>query len=111
MKKIAMMNCLQSNNVCTGAGCLRAFYERSGGFACYEGEELQLVAFLRCSQCGGKLDQDEGMMEKLERLKAIATEAVHIGVCAQKGGIPCPYMADKAKWLEENGIQIIWKTH
>lgn len=111
MKKIAMMNCLKANDVCTGAGCLRAFYERRGGFACYGDEELQLMAFLRCSQCGTPLSEDSGMQEKLERLKTVGTEVVHIGVCAQKNGVPCPHMAENAAWLEQNGIAIVWKTH
>ena len=51
------------------------------------------------------------MLEKLERLVSIGTQAVHIGVCAQPKGEKCPYMAANAKWLEDHGIQVIWKTH
>ena len=51
MTNLAILCCLDANDVCTGAGCLRALRERRGGFACYEGQETELLAFLRCSHC------------------------------------------------------------
>ena len=111
MTTLAILCCLDANDVCTGAGCLRALRERRGGFACYEGQETELLAFLRCSHCSTPLEEDAGMQEKLERLVSIGTQAVHIGVCAQPKGEKCPYMAANAKWLEDHGIQVIWKTH
>ena len=110
MTNLAILCCLDANDVCTGAGCLRALRERRGGFACYEGQETELLAFLRCSHCSTPLEEDAGMQEKLERLVSIGTQAVHIGVCAQPKGEKCPYMAANAKWLEDHGIQVIWKT-
>lgn len=38
MKRIVILRCLRSNNVCTGAACMRAFNTKSGAFARY-GEE------------------------------------------------------------------------
>ena len=111
MKKIAMLNCLQANDVCGGVACLKAFYARTAGFARYDGEDVQLMGFLRCSTCGKSPEEDRGMMEKLERLVSIGTETVHIGVCAQMNGIKCPTMEKHARWLEEHGIEIIRQTH
>ena len=111
MKKIAMMNCLKANEVCSGEACLRAFYAREAGFARYFGEELKLMGFLRCSNCGKTPEEDRGMTEKLERLVSVGTEAVHIGVCAQMGGVRCPTMEENARWLEARGIEVIWQTH
>lgn len=93
MTNLAILCCLDANDVCTGAGCLRALRERRGGFACYEGQETELLAFLRCSHCSTPLEEDAGMQEKLECLVSIGTQAVHIGVCAQPKGEKCPYMA------------------
>ena len=111
MKKIAMLNCLQANDVCTGAGCRKAVYGRTGGFAEYGEEELQLTALARCSNCGKTAAEDPGMTEKLERLVSIGTETVHIGVCASHEGKPCPTMAAHAAWLEERGVRVVWRTH
>lgn len=33
MKRIVILRCLRSNNVCTGAACMRAFNTKSGAFA------------------------------------------------------------------------------
>lgn len=111
MKKIAILNCLMANEVCAGASCLRAFYARQAGFARYAGEELQLVAFSRCSSCRKQLQDDMGMLEKLERIVSEGAEAVHIGVCAQMNNVRCPTMETYAKWLEDRGVEIVWQTH
>lgn len=111
MKKIAIMNCLKANQVCAGVSCLDALRERRGGFACYQGEDVDLCAFLRCSNCGEALEKDRGMTEKLERLVHSGVETVHIGVCAQMKGIRCKTMESYANWLEQHGISVIWKTH
>lgn len=111
MTKIAMMNCLKANQVCAGVACLDALRERRAGFACYAGEDVDLRAFLRCSNCGKTPQEDPGMTEKLERLVSSGVEVVHIGVCAQPKGIRCQTMEHHAAWLEEHGIRVVWKTH
>lgn len=44
MKRIVILRCLRSNNVCTGAACMRAFNTKSGAFARYGEEPLELEA-------------------------------------------------------------------
>ena len=110
MKKIAMLNCLKANDVCTGAACMKAFRERRAGFERYAGEDLELIAFMRCSGCD-KPVEDRGMQEKLERLVAEGTETVHIGVCAQMNGERCSTIEKCAEWLEARGVGIVWRTH
>ena len=111
MKRIAILNCLKANQVCAGVSCLDALRERRGGFAEYAGEDVDLRAFLRCSNCGKTPEEDPGMTEKLERLVSSGVETVHIGGCAQMKGIRCKTMETYASWLENHGIQVIWKTH
>lgn len=111
MTKIAMMNCLKANQVCAGVACLDALRERRAGFACYAGEDVDLRAFLRCSNCGKTPQEDPGMTEKLERLVSSGVEVVHIGVCAQPKGIRCQTMERHAAWLEEHRIRVVRKTH
>ena len=55
--KIAMLNCLNANQVCTGAGCLRAFNSRTKHFAEYGDIPLELVAMARCNGCGKGIDE------------------------------------------------------
>ena len=42
MKRIVILRCLGSNNVCTGAACLKAFNKKTGAFARYGEEPLEL---------------------------------------------------------------------
>lgn len=86
MKHIAMLTCLNANAVCTGASCLKAFYDRTGSFAIYQTEALYLDAFMKCNGCGNPPNTDHGMLEKIERLKQLGTQIVHVGICAQKKG-------------------------
>ena len=112
MKKIAMLNCLKANEVCTGSGCFKAFNNREAGFEPYKGEEVELTAFARCSNCGKMTEEDPGMLKKLERLVDVGTETVHIGVCAKaKDGSHCRFMQSHADWLTDHGVEVIWKTH
>lgn len=112
MKKIAMLNCMKLNEICAGASCMRAFNEKKASFARYEGEEISLVAFMRCNGCDALPDSDEGLREKLDRLETIGTEVVHVGVCTkQKDGSRCPTMQTILDAIERRGIPIVDGTH
>lgn len=112
MKKIAMLNCLKTNEICTGAGCLNAWNEKKKTFARYQDEETQLVAFLRCNGCDRDPDEDSGMQKKLERLKAVGTEVVHVGVCTKnREGQRCPTIQKILNRLEDLGIAWVDGTH
>ena len=62
--KIAILNCLNANDVCAGASCLKAFNSKSRHFEQYGDTPLELVAFARCSGCEAGID--EGFREKLD---------------------------------------------
>lgn len=118
MKKIAILSCLDSNRVCTGAACLQALHQRSRSFVRYEGKELELVAFMRCNGCGSDPLSDPGMQEKIERLRSIGTDVVHIGICTQKKTpgdeatrTECPTITQIAQQLEQYGITVVRGTH
>ena len=112
MKKLAVLACLQANEVCAGVSCLQAFADRQASFAAYAGQAVMLAAFLRCSHCGTDLEQDSGMQEKLDRLVQCGIGVVHIGICARRrDGSICPYMGQAAGWLRDHGISVVWGTH
>lgn len=109
--KIAMLNCLNANQVCTGAGCLRAFNSRTKHFAEYGDIPLELVAMARCNGCGKGID--EGFREKLDRIVSEGAEVCHLGVCTRHGEEKkeCPTITEAAAWLEERGLRIVRGTH
>ena len=75
--KIAIVNCLKANGVCTGAACLEAMNRRTKSFAAYEDRDVQLCAFMRCSGCGNMVESVEGRAEIMERLLSMKAVGVH----------------------------------
>lgn len=113
MRHIAILTCLEACQVCTGAGCLRAWNSRSRYFAPYAGEEVQLEAFLHCNGCGRDPAGDDGMAEKLNRLTSLEVDTVHLGVCCKKHGEErlCPTISQLRTMLEDRGIRVVFGTH
>ena len=109
--KIAVLNCLEANDVCAGAACLKAFNARSRHFAEYGDEPLELVAFARCNGCGKGVN--EGFREKLDRMVSEGAEVCHLGVCTRKPETKeeCPTITEAAAYLEKRGVRIVRGTH
>ena len=117
MKKIAILRCLRSNDVCTGAGCMQAFNKKQGSFVRYGDEPLGLVAYWSCNGCGDcHLEHQEGIEEKLERIESLRPDAVHVGVCtkhrtAEGTWVTCRKILGICECLREAGIEVVEGTH
>lgn len=114
MKKIAILNCRNAIRVCTGASCFKALNTRTGKFGQYAGEEVELCAFWYCNGCNVPED-DAGLREKIERIKSLGIERLHLGVCtrlnARADGPECPTITRIAEELEKAGITVVRGTH
>lgn len=112
MKNIAVLACGQVK--CTFGGCLNAFYDRKKAFEPYAGEELRLVAMMRCPECMKETDPmtSEAFVKQLERVSGLEEVTLHIGHCAagraEKG---CEGIKKMAAAFEEKGIRVVWGTH
>lgn len=117
MKKIVILRCLQSNDVCTGASCLDALYKRKGSFKQYIGEEVELVAFFSCNGCNDcYLNNQKGLIEKLECILKLHPDSVHLGACTmlkdkQNNLYLCEKIKDICCYLEKHNIKIVQGTH
>lgn len=114
MKKIAILRCLETSQTCTGSGCLKAWNEKAKAFSCYAEEDVSLAAFLNCNGCEKDPAEDEGMLKKLNRLKAMGVEIVHTSGCTLKDRENQAYCANIEKIvsiLHERGIQTVHGTH
>ena len=114
MKTIVMLTCPRSENVCTGAGCFRAFNERTHRFARYGKEPLQVTAYMKCSGCGHFIEKDKGLAEKVEAVLAQRPDAIHLGICCCHDGRDqrlCDEVAALEKIFEAHGIPVIHGTH
>lgn len=116
MKRIAIMRCLRSNDVCTGFACMQAFQHKTGKFAEYGEEPVELMAYCSCNGCGDTTFPEEGMREKMDFLKKMRLDAVHVGVCAKHKNadgemVMCRKMAQLLQELSWSGITIVEGTH
>ena len=117
MKRIVILRCLKSNDVCTGAGCMRAFNTKSGAFARYGEEPLELEAYWSCNGCGDcHFKYQEGIEEKLERIIGLQPDAVHVGVCVKQrteygDEVTCKTIAEICERLQAMGLTIVEGTH
>lgn len=116
MKKIAILRCLKSNDVCTGAACLSSFNNKTGKFSVYD-DELQLVAFMTCNGCGSvDLHNEAGLREKLDMIKKISPDVLHVGICTKHktagGGYSvCSYIEKILCEIRKMNIEIVDGTH
>lgn len=117
MKKLAILRCLQTSASCAGAGCLKAFFEKTGAFAAYGDEELQLMAVWTCNGCGNnKLENQEGLEKKIARMESLGVDIVQLSGCTRKKDeqgerVLCPTIKAIAERLEKMGIEIGHGTH
>lgn len=117
MKHIVILRCLRSNNVCTGAACLKAFNKKTGAFARYGEEPLELEAYWSCNGCGDcHFKYQEGIEEKLERIIGLKPDAVHVGVCVKQhtdngDEVTCSVIEEICERLQASGLTIVEGTH
>ena len=110
MKKIGILTCLNSNDVCTRAGCLSAFRERRDFFSGYQ--EDTILAAERTGNGGKEPAEDEGILEKADRLVSEKISVIHVGVCRlNEEKKECPRITQICGLIEERGIKVIRGTH
>ncbi len=115
MKKIGILTCLHSNDVCARVGCLAAFYNKSDFFKAYS-QDTYLAAMMTCNGCKGENpadpEEDKGILEKIDRLVSEEIETVHVGVCRLVNGKKeCPRIARICELIEARGIKVVRGTH
>lgn len=111
MKKIAIFNCVMANERCTSSGCFKAFNNKEAAFERYAEEGAELMAFVRCNDCGHDWDNDENLAKKIDRLKDIGVEVVHFGACTIHNGKECRFITRLGEKFNEMGIETVRGTH
>mgnify|MGYP005923418829 FL=1 len=115
MYKIGILTCLDSNDVCARVGCLSAFQNRTDFFKDYS-EDTYLAALMSCNGCKETNPkepfEDEGILEKIDRLVSEQIHIIHVGVCRiDDEKKECPRITQICEMLEERGIKVIRGTH
>ena len=106
MKKIGIIIC-DRYRTCAGGKCLRSLKERAGGFARYEGEEVELVGYTTCGGCpGGNLEYAP------EEMKNNGAEVVHLATGLVVGYPPCPHLDYFLEFIPlKFGMEVVMGTH
>lgn len=114
MKKIGILTCLHSNDVCTRAGCLKAFHQRTDTFSEYD-NETELAVLMTCNGCEKdnpvEPEDDLGLKEKLERLSKEEIAVMHVGACRLNKGIECVRMTRICDMIKKMDISVVRGTH
>lgn len=112
--KIGILTCLKSNDVCTRAGCLNGFNNRTDFFRDYD-DTVTLGAMMTCNGCGdfnpAEPEDDPGIAEKIARLVLEKIEIVHCGVCRMQAGVECERFGKICSMIEKTGIKVVKGTH
>lgn len=113
MKRIAILRCLHSNDVCTGAACLAAFNAKSKSFEAYKEEGAELVAYWSCDGCKEvRFNNPRGLEGKINTIEKLQVDVLHLGICTKnREGNECPVATKIAERLEAKGIKIVRGTH
>jgi len=106
--KIAIMHCRNASNVCTGAGCMSVFNKKEKHFEQYKNQDIELCAFIDCNGCSCNRETDEGFIEKMDRLKSMNVDKIHIGVCIYKY---CEHFESIKNAIERYGFEYELGTH
>ena len=94
------------------------FYNKKGFFTQYDSDDTKLVAFWTCNGCDEVLlNNQEGLLEKLERILSIKTDIVHVGICTEiidkqtQKKVLCPKIQEIVDFLQKNNIKVVFGTH
>jgi len=104
---IAILHCLRSTRVCTGASCFKAYNNGTHAFAAYD-EKPALCAFFHCGGCDMDWEKDPGMIEKMQRLQSENVQRIHVGICI---GDKCVHRDKIFAMLEQYGMECVFGTH
>jgi len=106
MKKVGIIICDRYRS-CAGGKCFRSLREREGGFARYEGQEVELVGFTTCGGCpGGNVEYAP------EEMKSNGAEVVHLATGLVVGYPPCPYLDYFREFIPQKyGMEVVVGTH
>lgn len=106
MKKIGIIICDRYRG-CAGGKCLRSLKERVGGFARYEGEDVELVGYTSCGGCpGGNVEYAP------EEMKRNGAEVVHLATGFVVGYPPCPHLDHFREFIPlKYGMDVVVGTH
>jgi len=111
MKRIGIIRCRQTEDMCAGNGCFKAAKECVGAFQGME--SVEIVGFVSCGGCPGKraVTRAKRMVEKG------GAEVIVQASCITKGtpiGFPCPFAEEMREAIKRKigeNVQMLTYSH
>jgi len=97
MKKVGIIRCQQTEDMCPGTADFKA--AATGKFAFVEIGQAEIVGFVSCGGCPGKRAVARAVM-----LKDRGAEVIMLASCIKKGnpiGMPCPHYEAMKQAIEK----------
>lgn len=110
MVKVGIVRCEGAMRICPGTSCFRAIREKTGNFAPYSDEEIEIIGMVPCGGCPGR----DAVRQSVEMVRRGA-EVIFLGTCMIKP-IPsepvCRYSEEIAGAIrKKTGVEVIMGTH
>lgn len=105
MKKIGIINCFEVSKRCSGAGCFKAFNNKTGSFDKYKEQESQLVSFVHCNGCSDNSVHE--VLLRAEKMRAAGVEVIHLSSCIRS---KCPKYNEFVRELSKN-FEVVGYSH
>lgn len=110
MKKVGIIRCRQTEELCPGTTDFKCASEGKGAFQ--ELGPCTIIGFVSCGGCPGK-----NAVSRAKMLKERGAEAIFLASCIQKGtpiGFPCPNSLQMLTAIRKalgDGIPVYGHTH
>ena len=110
MKKVGIIRCQQTEDMCPGSNCFKTAKENMGAFQ--ELGTVEIVSFVSCGGCPGKR-----AVPRAKRMAERGAEIIALASCITKGtpiGFPCPFAKKMKNAIEEKigeTIQVLSYSH
>jgi len=110
MKKIGIIRCRQTEDMCPGSNCFKTAKENLGAFQGMEA--IEVVGFVSCGGCPGKR-----AVHRAKQMVERGAEVVVQASCITKGtpiGFPCPFAEEMRTAIKRrvgDTIQVLTYSH
>jgi len=111
MKKVGIIRCQQTEDMCSGNGCFKAAKESVGAFQSVGAVEI--VGFVSCGGCPGK----KAVTRAKRMVEQNGAEVIVQTSCITKGtpiGFPCPFAEEMREAIRRKigeNVQILTHSH
>ncbi|MBN2269744.1 MAG: CGGC domain-containing protein [Sedimentisphaerales bacterium] len=110
---VAIVQCHIVKERCSGYGCERAFFDRTGGFAAYPKDKVYRVLNMTCGGCCGKAIHRKltNLVRRLKKNEGMGKEriVVQLSSCITKDNYhspPCPHLDYLKALIAKLGLDV-----